>query len=113
MSAELASVSLRQFNSPEDASKAFNALTNAVNTCPGETIDGTEAKYTPMSAPKVGYASVGVRIEGDNFTVLQNFVLVGPTIISAGGGGLVNINSDQVTQLVEAQVEKYETAASK
>lgn len=112
MSAELDSVSIRQFKSPEDASKAFDALADVVNTCPGDTIDGTEAKYTPMSAPKVGDGSVGIRIEADQFTILQNFILVGPSIISAGGAGLTNINSDQVTQLVEAQVKKYENAAT-
>jgi hypothetical protein len=112
MSAELASVSLRQFDSPEDASKAFDALTNALETCHGDDIDGTHADYTPMSAPKVGDASVGVRIEADNFTLMQNFVLVGPTIVTTGGGGLMNANADQVTQLVEAQVKAYQDAAA-
>jgi hypothetical protein len=51
-------------------------------------------------APKVGDASIGVRITSDGTTILQNFALVGPTLISAGVGGLIDVNADEVAGLL-------------
>ena len=66
-----------------------------------------------MSAADVGDGSVGVKITADNTTLLQNFALVGTTLVSTGGGGLMNADADQVSSLLKAQVEAYKTAALK
>jgi hypothetical protein len=112
ISAEVLSVGLRQYASPEEASASFDALMNALAYCPGETYEGTELTYAAMSAPKVGDASVGVRISADGTDLLQTFALVGPTLVNTGGGGLMNASADDVNTLLEAQVNAYKAAAS-
>ena len=54
-----------------------------------------------MSAPKVGDESIGIRITADGTTLMQNFALVGPTIVNAGGGGLMQANADEIASLLE------------
>lgn len=100
LSSEVASVALRQYQSPEQARAAFDALVKTMETCTTETYQGTKMAYAAMSAPKVGDCSIGIRIEADNFTILQNFALVGPTLVSTGGGGVMNVNADQVANLL-------------
>lgn len=112
MSAELLSVGLRQFASPEQAKAAFDAMVTALETCRNETFQGSEMSYAPMSAPKVGEASVGVKISSDGTDLLQNFALVGPTMINVGGGGLMNASVADVTAALEAQVKAYRAAAT-
>lgn len=112
LSAEMVRVGLRQYESADKASAAFDALTEALSTCRGETYQGSELEYAALSAPKVGDESVGVRIKADEYTVLQNFVLVGPTVVSTGGGGLVQADADEIASLVEAQVDAYQNVAA-
>jgi hypothetical protein len=112
MSIELTSLGLRQYADPDQAKAAFDAMATAIESCPGDTFQGTELVYAPMSAPKLGDASVGVRITADGTDLLQFFVLSGPTIIRTGGGGLMNANLDEVTQLLEAQLNAYQAAAT-
>jgi hypothetical protein len=112
MSAELLRVGLRQFQSADQARAAFNALTKALSTCQTEMYNGTKMEYAPMSAPKVGDESIGVRITAEGTTLMQNFALVGPTIVATGGGGLMQANADEIARLLEAQVETYQTAAA-
>lgn len=64
-----------------------------------------------MSAAKVGDASLGVKISTDEATGLQNFALVGPALINTGGGGLMNTNADDITNVLNAQVNAYKAAA--
>lgn len=111
VSAELARVAIRQFESVEDAKASWDALVKALKTCKSEVYEGSELTYTPMSAPKVGDASAGVKIETDGTTLLQNFVLVGPVMISAGGGGLASADADLAIELAEAQVARYSQGA--
>ena len=111
LSAELISITLRQFKSVEEASAAWNAMTETLKTCKGEVHEGTKLTYSPMSAPKLGDASTGVKVDADGVTLLQNFVLVGPVMISAGGGGLMNADADTIANLLETQVERYVGAA--
>ena len=113
LSSEILSIGLRQYANPQQAKAAFDALTKALETCTGETYNGTKVTYTPMSAPKVGDASVGVKITADDMPLLQTFALVGPTLVNTGGGGLMNASADDVNTLLEAQVEAYKTAATK
>ncbi|ROR90955.1 hypothetical protein EDD33_1812 [Nocardioides aurantiacus] len=112
LSAELLRVGLRQYANADEAKAAFTALTDALETCTGETYQGTQLTYSPMSAPKVGDGAVGIKITADDTVLLQNFALVGPTLINTGGGGLMNANADEVTTLLKAQAKAYETAAS-
>ena len=112
MSTEFVSVGLRQYASAEQARAAFDALATALKTCKGENYEGTKMKYALMSAPKVGDASIGVRITADDTPLMQNFALVGPTLVNAGGGGVMQADADQIASLLEAQVESYQAAAS-
>ncbi|MEZ5202962.1 MAG: hypothetical protein R2701_00835 [Acidimicrobiales bacterium] len=86
MSSEFLSIGLRQYATADEANAAFDAMADAIGSCPGDTFQGTELTYAPMSAPKIGDASVGVRITADGTDLLQFFVLTGPTIIRTGGG---------------------------
>jgi hypothetical protein len=113
MSAELASISLRQFASVPDAKAAWRALTKALRTCHSEVYEGTRLAYSEMSAPRLGDDSVGVKIDADGTALLQNFVLAGPTVISAGGGGLTNADADAISKMLKTQVHRYVSAARK
>ena len=112
LSAEILSLGLRQYASAEEAKAAFDAMTTALASCPGETYDGSAITYTPMSAPKVGDASIGLKVNIDGTDVLQTFAVVGPTMVNTGGGGLMNANADEVLNLLEAQVNSYKAAAT-
>jgi hypothetical protein len=112
MSAELLSVGIRQYAGPQEAKAAFDALTAALASCKGETYQGSKMTYAPMSAPKVGDASVGVKITADGVALLQIFALVGPTMINAGGGGLMNASAEDVNAALKAQVKAYKAAAA-
>jgi hypothetical protein len=112
LSAQVLSFTLRQYADADKAEAAFDALTKTLETCRVETYQGSKLVYAPMSAPKVGESSVGARITSDGTTILQNFALVGPTLISAGAGGLIDVNADEVAGLLEDQVNAYETAAT-
>jgi hypothetical protein len=71
-----------------------------------------------MSAPHVGDEAVGVRMTitdstiGD-MTVVQNFALAGPPLISSGVGGLMNVDADEAANLLNQQVRAYKDAAIK
>ena len=112
LSAEVVSLGLRQYASPEEARAAFDAMATALASCPGETYSGREFTYTPMSAPEVGDASLGLKVNIDGTDVLQTFALVGPTMVNTGGGGLMNANADEVFSLLEAQIDSYKAVAS-
>lgn len=112
VSSGVLSLGLRQYANADEANAAFDAMADAIGTCQRDTFQGTELTYAPMSAPKLGDASVGVRISAEGADLLQFFVLAGPTIIRTGGGGLMNANLDEVTKLLEAQLAAYEAAAS-
>lgn len=111
LSAEVVSLGLRQYASPEEARAAFDAMATALASCPGESYGGSEFTYSPMSTPEVGDASLGLKVNIDGTDVLQTFALVGPTMVNTGGGGLMNANADEVFSLLEAQINSYEAAA--
>jgi hypothetical protein len=113
MSTEFLAIGLRQYQNADQARAAFNALTKALDSCKSETFEGTTLEYALMSAPKVGDDTVGIRISADSTTILQNFALVGPTLVNTGGGGLMQANADEIANLLEAQVKAYQTAATK
>lgn len=111
MSAEYLSLGLRQYANADQAKASFDALTNALKTCTGETYNGVQSTYAPMSAPKVGEGAVGVKITAGDTGLLQFFAIVGPVLINTGGGGLLNANANEVMSLLEAQVNKYRATA--
>lgn len=111
MSAEYLSLGLRQYANADQAKASFDALANALKTCTGETYNGVQSTYAPMSAPKVGEGSVGVKITAGDTGLLQFFAIVGPVLINTGGGGLLNANANEVMSLLEAQVNKYRATA--
>ncbi len=111
LSAEFLSVGLRQYADADQARASFEALENALGSCSGENYNGVENTYAPMSAPKVGEDSIGVKIIADDTNLLQFFAVVGPVLINTGGGGLINANADETISLLEAQVRKYEASA--
>lgn len=111
LSAELLTISIRQYGSISDANAAWKALTKALKTCKGEEYDGSQLTYTRMSAPDLGDDSLGLKIDVDGVTLLQNFVLVGPAVLSGGGGGAVNADADTIVAALRKQVARYDGAA--
>ncbi len=112
LSAEILSVGLRQYANADQAKASFDALVNALGSCTGETFNGVQQTYAPMSAPNVGEGSVGVKIADDNTGLLQFFAVVGPVLVNTGGGGLMNANADEIMSLLEAQVDQYRASAA-
>jgi hypothetical protein len=112
LSVELLRIGLRQYKNAHQASAVFYAMTRALKTCDTETYNGTTMTYAVMSAPKVGDDSVGIYITADNRTLLQNYALVGPTLVTAGTGGLINADSNAVAQVLQQQVGAYQAAAA-
>jgi hypothetical protein len=111
LSAEVLSVGLRQYADADQAKESFTALVDALATCTGETYNGVKSTYAPMSAPKVGEGSVGVKITAGDTGLLQFFAVIGPVLVNTGGGGLMNANADEVLKILTSQVDKYRTAA--
>lgn len=112
LSAEFLSVGLRQYADADQAGASFKALTNALASCTHESYRGTKLTYAPMSAPKLGTGSIGIKITSDGGPdLLQFFAVVGPVLVNTGGGGLMNANADEVVNLLKAQVNKYEASA--
>lgn len=64
LSAEVFSFAIRHFASPEDTNAAWGAVAGTLEARANEVFEGTAVTYSPLSAPKSGYASVGVRIPG-------------------------------------------------
>lgn len=111
LSSEFASTTIRQYATAKEAAESFAALADTLATCKSETYDGSKLTYTLMSTPKVGDKSIGVRIESDGSTILNQFALSGPALVNAGIGAIVNVNGDDAAAVFEAQVKKYEAAS--
>lgn len=107
----VAEVSLKEYASPKQAQAAFTALSSALETCHGETYAGSKLAYDPMSVVKVGDKTLGVRITSGGMTILDQFALDGPVVVSAGNGGMMSVDANEVTTLIKAQVDKYDQAA--
>ncbi|MEV0879161.1 hypothetical protein AB0I85_15170 [Micromonospora echinofusca] len=111
LNTEVAMVTLRQFGSADQAKASFDKLAEVLQTCRKDTLNGQQVTYALMNLPETGEASLGVRIEMDNGTVLQGFALVGPVLISTGAGGLMSADADVVADLLGKQVDRYSAAA--
>lgn len=99
--------SLRQYASAADAKASFEKLVDVMKTCKTDTEDGDTLHYAVMSAPRLADGTIGIQIKVSGYTLLQNFVLDGPTLVSGGGIGL---SAQQVADLLNRQVELYEAA---
>lgn len=93
LSAEFLGVGFRQYADAGQAKATFEALSNALASCTGETYDGR--RVTSDDGPDL----------------LQFFALLGPVLVNTGGGGMMNTNAEEVISLFKAQVGKYEAAA--
>ncbi|TKA04897.1 hypothetical protein [Actinacidiphila oryziradicis] len=111
MTATVATVGLRQYASASDAAESFAAMEKALQSCHKETYQGSVLKYSPMSVDKLGDRSLGVRIDSDGATLLQQFTLDGPTLVNVGTGGLADAEAETATKLLRDQVDRYEAAA--
>ena len=79
-------------------------LRKGLRTCKRKTTaDGEEVTYAVMSTPKMEHPTLGVRIEGDGYTLLLNIAQVGPTVVSSGTGGL-SADANLGAELLEQQV---------
>ena len=112
LASEFLQVSLRQYADADEARASFKSLTDALATCTGELYNGSNMTYAPMSAPKVGDESIGVKITADGTALLSFFAVDGPILIKTAGGGLMNANADEVINVLKAQVTKYEASAA-
>ncbi|GGX91267.1 hypothetical protein GCM10010510_40590 [Streptomyces anandii JCM 4720] len=112
LTATVAAVGIRQYASTSDAAESFTAMEKALETCHQETYQGSVLKYSPMSVDKLGERSLGLRIDSDGSTMLQQFTLDGPVLINVGTGGL-DAEADTATKLLRDQVDRYEAAARK
>lgn len=110
---EIASVGLAQYESEEVAAQNLERLRKGLATCKGETIEGDKVTYAVMSTPKLEHPTLGIRIEGDGYTVLLDIAQVGPTVVTAGTGGGVKADADLAADLFEQQLEAYQDVALK
>lgn len=113
LTATVATVGIRQYASASDAAESFTAMEKALESCHQETYQGSVLKYSPMSVDKLGDRSLGVRIDSEGATLLQQFTLDGPTLVNVGTGGLADAAADTATKLLRDQVDRYEAAARK
>jgi len=109
--AELIAPSIRQYADAAQAKTSMTKLVTVLKTCKKFTSDGQKLTVARVKADPVGDLSVAVRLEGDGFTLLQGYALVGPSMISVGTGGITSVDSDVVAPLLEEQVDRYVQAA--
>jgi hypothetical protein len=113
LTVSLIKVGLREYGSSTAARTAFDETVSRISACKHETrSDGEKTSYSPMSTEHVGEATFGVRVEFNEGTVIEVFALQGPAIISVGGGGTVEIDTDSVLKLIRQQTEEYTAAAT-
>jgi hypothetical protein len=104
-------VSVRQYNSVDDASAQQVALAKAMQTCSSMTSSGTTLKVAQMSAPKLGYRTVGVALSSQGYTIAELFIQVGPAVLQVGEAGLGGADVTKVTGLAKKAIAKYQDAA--
>jgi len=110
-SSSLLSFSIGQYDSEAGPEGYLEDFTKQLEKCASEELDGETVKYALMSAPQVGDEAMGVRVEGESATLAADMAQVGPVLIVVGGGGVTDLNVDQLNELFEKQVEKYLEAA--
>jgi len=109
--AELISPTIRQYASPAQAKASMEKLLETLETCKKFTSDGESLNVAKVKAEQAGEMSVAVRLEGSNFTVIQGYALVGPSVVAIGTGGVTSVDTDVVGPLLKEQVDRYTAAA--
>ncbi|MEU2614533.1 hypothetical protein ABZ570_23560 [Micromonospora sp. NPDC007271] len=112
LSAQLISVTLRQYASPAQARASFDKMAKTLETCRKDRLGGQKVTYALMNLPEFGERSLGVRIDVQGATALQGFALVGPTLVSTGTAGVMSTDADVVADLLGKQVDRYSAAAA-
>ncbi|HNN48892.1 MAG TPA: hypothetical protein PKM12_07945 [Marmoricola sp.] len=103
---------IRQFDSTDTADQAFTKMEQVLQRCRQDKVDGETIKYSLMSAPEIGDRSLGLKGSmSDQVDLMQYHVLVGPSIVSAAGAGIMNLDADEATRLLEKQVQRYQEKA--
>ncbi|HWC24638.1 MAG TPA: hypothetical protein VG502_20265 [Flexivirga sp.] len=113
VSAQLLSATLRQYASPQMASKILAQTKKVLQTCHGEEYQGSHVSYSLMSAPKIGDGSLGVKLDVGGTSLMQNYVVAGPVLISVNGGGLTSTDASSLTALTKKQFQRYRAVAEK
>lgn len=95
---------IRQYASVEQAKASFDALVKALQACKKDESDGETYDIALMSAPKLGDGSVGVQLTASSYVIKNNFVLVGPVLVTTGAVGL---EAPLIASSLATQVERY------
>jgi hypothetical protein len=113
LSSSLLSFSIGQYDSADGPQGYLDEFAKQLEKCTSETIDGEKVSYAQMSVPQVGDESMGVRVDGESYTLAADMAKVGPVLIVVGGGGLMNLDVDELNDLFAKQVKEYLDAAKK
>ncbi|SDD75368.1 hypothetical protein [Nocardioides lianchengensis] len=113
LSSSLLSFSIGQYDSEKGPQAYLDEFAKQLETCTSEESDGETVKYAVMSVPQIGDRAMGVRVEGESYTLAADMATAGPVLIVVGGGGLIDLNVDEVNELFAKQVEKYLAAAKR
>lgn len=111
LSGQLISISVGQYDSQDGPEGYLRSFAKQLEKCSSQTIDGEKVTYALMSVPQLGDAAMGVRVQGESYTAAADLAQVGPVLIVVGGGGLMNLDVDQINDLFKKQVDKYVDAA--
>jgi hypothetical protein len=106
-------VGLRQYDSVEHAKKSFAALVKTMKTCRKDMLEGSPITYSLLSMPEMEDGSIGISTDAEGLTLPNFFVLVGPTMISTGGGGMMNANTDAYVDVLRKQIARYKAVAER
>jgi hypothetical protein len=101
-------ITLREYADVDQAAASFGALRAALKTCKTDTIDGKQVTYSPLSAPALGDASLGVDGNISGLSSPQYFTISGQTVIGVSGIGLDGPSTDVLTEVLRDQVSRYE-----
>lgn len=105
---------IRQFDSPNAARRAFDALTHVMQTCRHDTdTDGTALTYAVVNMPQIAEGSIEIRIDGAGVTAFNAFALAGAALVNVGAGGLVASNEDLLPTLLANQASRYLAATGR
>lgn len=113
LASSILQVGIRRYASADIAAKQMDLLKQTMQTCDGETLDGTKVEYSLISAPQLGDSRIGIKIAYDQGVNTEYFILLGSDLIQAamGGTSLSDITISQLNDLAQKQVEKVRAAS--
>jgi hypothetical protein len=104
-------ITVRQFDSAQQAKESFEALEKALGTCKTDVMNGERVTLTRLPAPALGQGSLGVNASLGAFSAPQFFTVSGRTLIGVGGTGIGGPSMDVLTEVLRDQVSRYERRA--